>query len=85
MSRISARLFLLCSSSGNAQFSYDGERVEQRRELEHQAELAAEVAEGLGRQREDVGAVDPDRAAVGSEQAHEVLDEHATCRRPTRR
>ena len=51
------------------------QRIEQCRELEHQAELPAELRQLLRAERQHVGPIDPDVAFVRAQEAHEVLDE----------
>ena len=54
----------------------DVHRIEQRRVLEHHAELAAQLAHLCVGERHDVLAVDPDLAAVRPQQPHQVLHQH---------
>jgi hypothetical protein len=74
---ISALDFLVCSRSGNAQFSSTVSESNSAANWNTSPNLRRNFASGWLRQREHVGAVDEDRAAVGAQQAHEVLDEHA--------
>ena len=58
----------------------DAHRPEQGAVLEQDAELAADLVQLPLEEGGDVVAVDPDLAAVGLEQAHDVLEEHALAR-----
>ncbi len=58
----------------------DGERVEEGGELEHVADLGAQLHEVASRERIHAHVVDPHFAAVGLEQTHNVLDRHRLAR-----